>query len=399
MSAFDHWDALWRIGRDTTTGGYRRFAWTPAELECRQWFEEEARRRGLEVERDRNGNIWAWWGRPGPSAVGLGSHLDSVPDGGGYDGALGVASALAAIDLLKARGAEPSRPVALVSFSDEEGARFGVPCLGSQLMTGARDPARAVALVDQAGMTLGEAMAAAGWDPGGLGRDDTGLGRLSMFVELHIEQGRGLAEDGAPVGLASAIWPHGRWRFRLRGEANHAGTTAMDERHDPMLSLARLVQGANHEAHRCCGVATVGKVHVEPNGTNAIPSSIDAWLDARAPDEGGLDDMVEGVRSAMAQPLAGGARSVEVVQESYTRAVHFDDALRDRLRATLGDVPVLPTAAGHDAGILASRVPTAMLFVRNPDGVSHSPDERITDDDCHAGVEALARVVEDLACR
>ncbi|HEX3948059.1 MAG TPA: M20/M25/M40 family metallo-hydrolase, partial [Acidimicrobiales bacterium] len=200
-------------------------------------------------------------------------------------------------------------------------------------------------------------------------------------------------------GLAWAIWPHGRWRFRLRGEANHAGTTAMRERHDPMLSLARLVQGANQEAHRCCGVATVGKVLVDPNGTNAIPSNVDAWLDARAPDDAGLDAMLAGVESAMAEQVPGGAQSVEVFRESYSRAVHFDDALRDRLRATLGEVPVLPTAAGHDAGILAARVPTAMLFVRNPDGVSHSPEERITDDDCQAGVEALAKVVEELACR
>jgi N-carbamoyl-L-amino-acid hydrolase len=399
VSAYEHWDSLRGIGRDSTTGGYRRFAWNPAELECRAWFEEEAGRRGLAVERDRNGNIWAWWGRPGPSAVAVGSHLDSVPDGGAYDGALGVASALAAVDLLKRRGVEPQRPVVMVSFSDEEGARFGVPCLGSQLMTGDLDPARAIGLVDQEGMTLGEAMAEAGWETTHLGRDDHAVGRLSAFVELHIEQGRGLCEDGAPVGLASAIWPHGRWRFRLRGEANHAGTTAMRERHDPMLSLARLVQGANQEAHRCCGVATVGKVLVDPNGTNAIPSNVDAWLDARAPDDAGLDAMLAGVESAMAEQVPGGAQSVEVFRESYSRAVHFDDALRDRLRATLGEVPVLPTAAGHDAGILAARVPTAMLFVRNPDGVSHSPEERITDDDCQAGVEALAKVVEELACR
>src|SRR6476659_9432067 len=139
------WADLLPVGRDGTTGGYRRHAWAPSVLACREWFAGEAARRGLDLVVDRNGNQWAWWGDPdadGPGVV-TGSHLDSVPDGGAYDGPLGVVSAFAAIDELRAEGFTPSRPIAVAAFTEEEGARFGVACLGSRLLTGAIDPGEA----------------------------------------------------------------------------------------------------------------------------------------------------------------------------------------------------------------------------------------------------------------
>ena len=207
------WEPLLPLGRDQRTGGYRRYAWTAADAACRDWFHGAAAARGMDVDTDRNGNLWAWWGRPGPDALVLGSHLDSVPDGGAYDGPLGVVSAFAALDLVAAAtGTAPvaRRPVAVVAFADEEGARFGVACVGSRLMTGALDPDRARALTDADGTTLAEALRAAGHDPARLGRDDEALGRVGVFVELHVEQGRRLVDVGAPVGVATAIWPHGR---------------------------------------------------------------------------------------------------------------------------------------------------------------------------------------------
>src|SRR6185312_5389503 len=161
---------------------------------------------------------------------------------------------------------------AVVNFTDEEGARFGVACIGSKLLTGALDPDRAWALADQEGTTVAEAMRAAGADPEALGRDDEALARIGTFVELHVEQGRWLVDHGAPVGVASAIWPHGRWRFGFRGEANHAGTTRLVDRHDPMLPFARTVLAARAAADDAGAVATIGRVRVLPNGTNAIPS-------------------------------------------------------------------------------------------------------------------------------
>jgi N-carbamoyl-L-amino-acid hydrolase len=393
------WTALGEIGRDRTTGGYRRSAWTPADLELRDWFADQAAQRGMACERDRNGNQWAWWGTPAAGAVVTGSHLDSVPDGGAYDGPLGVVSGFLAVDELRARGIEPQRPIAVVAFSDEEGARFGMACTGSRLLTGALDPDRARGLRDRDGVTLAEAMRQAGADPAGLGRDDETLARIGTFVELHAEQGRALVHTGHPVGVATAIWPHGRWRYRFEGEADHAGTTRLVDRRDPVLPFASTVLAARALARRAGGVATFGRVEVSPNGTNAIPSRVEAWLDSRAPDDATVAELVAGITAAAERAAGPHGTTVRVTRESWSPAVDLDERLRDRLSAVLGGVPALPTGAGHDAGILAARVPTAMLFVRNPTGISHSPAEHVPADDCTAGVRALATVLEDLACR
>ena len=393
------WAALADVGRDRTTGGYRRFAWTRADAQMRDWFAEQAARRGMSCERDRNGNQWAWWGAPAPGAVVTGSHLDSVPDGGAYDGPLGVLSAFLAVDELRARGVAPERPIAVVDFSDEEGARFGVACIGSRLLTGALDPDRARGLRDRDGVPLAEAMQRAGADPTGLGRDEEALARIGTYVELHVEQGQALVHHDRPVGVATGIWPHGRWRCRFDGEANHAGTTRLVDRRDPMLPFASTVLAARVLAQQAGGVATFGKVQVSPNGTNAIPSTVEAWLDSRAPDDATVARLVAEITATAERAAGFSGTTVQVSRESYSPVVDFDERLRDRIATLLGGVPALPTGAGHDAGILATRVPTAMLFVRNPTGISHSPAEHAHAEDCVAGVRALATVLEDLVTK
>jgi N-carbamoyl-L-amino-acid hydrolase len=402
--SFDHlWRDLLPVGRFPASGGYRRFSWTPADAEGRAWFVDAAQALGLAVETDRNGNLWAWWGAPGPNAVVTGSHLDSVPDGGAFDGPLGVVSALAAVAALKATGNRPTKPVAVVCFVEEEGARFGLPCLGSRLLTGATDPATARALRDPDGVTWASAMAKAGLDPEAIGPDPGRLAQIGAFVELHVEQGRGLVDAGAPVGVASAIWPHGRWRFEFQGEANHAGTTRLADRRDPMLTFAQTVLSARDAAAAAGALATFGRVAVEPNCTNAIASLVKAWLDSRGPDVEALTSVVEAVTAAAAERGDQDGVKVTVARESSTPVVEFAADLRDRLVGLAGlagqRTPVLPTGAGHDAGVLAASVPTAMLFVRNPTGLSHAPGEYASPDDCHAGVESLATVLEELACQ
>ncbi|MBT2409631.1 allantoate amidohydrolase [Streptomyces sp. ISL-12] len=407
MSFHSMWAELLPVGRDSASGGYRRFAWTGADADCRAWFREQAETRGLAYETDRNGNQWAWLGDPAAGdAVVTGSHLDSVPDGGAFDGPLGVVSAFAALDELRHRGARFTKPLGIVNFGDEEGARFGLACVGSRLTAGALTVAEAHRLTDADGITLPHAMEAAGQDPDAIGPDPERLARIGAFVELHVEQGRSLDLSGDPVGIASAIWPHGRWRFDFRGEANHAGTTRLTDRHDPMLPYAETVLAARREAELAGAVATFGKVAVEPNGVNAVPSLVRGWLDSRAEGQETLDAVVGSVeRAARAHARAHGV-GLTVARESFTPVVELDHALRDELARILGTegtgtdlkVPVLGTGAGHDAGILSARVPAAMLFVRNPTGVSHSPAESATEDDCAAGVLALADVLEGLAC-
>jgi N-carbamoyl-L-amino-acid hydrolase len=306
-----------------------------------------------------------------------------------------VVSAFVAIDELRAREVLPTVPVAVVAFSDEEGARFGVSCVGSRLLTGKLDPATARGLRDSGGLTLAEAMSGAGQDPRWIGRDDEALSRIGMYVELHIEQGRALVEMDAPVGVASAIWPHGRWRFTFHGEANHAGTTRLVDRRDPMLTFAYTVLAARKRASLTGAVATFGRVQVEPNGTNAIPSEVTGWLDARAADQSAVDELVEWLRAAAISRARRDGTSVIVTAESITPVVEFARAPQERLLSVLGEAPALPTGAGHDAGILASVVPSAMLFVRNPTGISHAPQEFAELDDCYTGAGALAAVMAD----
>ncbi|MFD9781193.1 allantoate amidohydrolase [[Kitasatospora] papulosa] len=405
------WRGLAPLGLDPGSGGYRRYAWSGADAECREWFRAQAESRGLVHEVDRNGNQWAWHGDPrAGDAVVTGSHLDSVPDGGAFDGPLGVVSSFAALDELRRRGAEFARPFAVVNFGDEEGARFGLACVGSRLAAGQLTVEDAHRLRDGNGIPLPRAMEAAGYDPDAIGPDPERLARIGAFVELHVEQGRALDLSGDPVGVASAIWPHGRWRFDFRGEANHAGTTRLADRRDPMLPYAETVLAARREAELAGGLATFGKIAVEPNGVNAIPSLVRGWLDSRAADQGTLDAVVSGVERAAREHAERAGVDLDVVRESFTPVVDFQHALRDEIRRVLEKrgrggadtggraVPVLGTGAGHDAGILSASVPTAMLFVRNPTGISHSPAEHAAEDDCVAGVRALADVLEGLAC-
>jgi len=397
------WESLLPIGQDPGTGGYRRFSWTPADLDCRAWFEAAARHRQLRTEPDRNGNLWAWWDVPGSSApaVATGSHLDSVPDGGAYDGPLGVVSAFAAIDELRTAGFAPARPIAVAAFTEEEGGRFGVACLGSRLLTGAIDPETARGLRDGDGTALPDAMRAGGQDPGLVGRDEDLIARLGCYVELHIEQGRALTDLGAALGIAEGIWPHGRWRLDFAGQADHAGTAALADRRDPMIPYAATVLAARTAAVERGARATIGKVTAEPGAANAVCSAVRAWLDVRAADGRTLEDTVDQILAAAGQESDANRVVMTSRQESFSPEVEFDAMLADRLAAVLAargiDAPSLPTGAGHDAGVLAARLPTAMLFVRNPTGISHSPAEHAEDGDCASGVIALAAVLRDLA--
>ena len=399
MPGTDDFEQMWRdlapVGRSASSGGYFRQPWTSAESELRAWFAEACAARGLTVETDGIGNQVAWWSPPSATGPGVltGSHLDSVLDGGAYDGPLGVVSALAALDVMRERGVNPARPLGLSVFVEEEGSRFGRACLGSRLVTGATTWEQARELRDRDGTFLADAVQDAGLDPSaGL----LALEGVGTFVELHVEQGRDLVDRDVAVGLASEIWPHGRWRFDFAGQANHAGTTRMEDRRDPMLTYAMTALAANKQARLAGQRATFGRIQVEPNGTNAVPSQVTAWLDARASSDDALAEMVEAIERQGVDRAGRDGTSLAVTAESVSGSVAFDADLAARL-ASLGDWPVIPTQAGHDAGILSDAgIPTAMVFVRNPTGVSHSPDEHAETADCLAGVEALADVLEEL---
>ncbi|KRC49120.1 Zn-dependent hydrolase [Nocardioides sp. Root79] len=383
------WRDLVPIGRSASSGGYFRQPWHAAELELRAWFREAATARGLELEEDPFGNLVAWWGPAGDSGKVLtGSHLDSVLDGGAYDGPLGVVSSFAALDLMRERGVEPNRRLGVAAFVEEEGSRFGRACLGSRLATGTTTWDGARELTDRDGVRLGDVIE---------GGESRLLEGVATYVELHVEQGRGLIERDAPVGVHDAIWPHGRYRYDIAGRADHAGTTRMEDRADPMLTYAMTALAANKQARLSGQRATFGRIDVRPNGTNAVPSHVTGWLDARAESDAALSALVAEIERQATERAGRDGTTVTVTAESVSGEVAFDVALRDELAARLGGVPVLPTQAGHDAGILQDAgIATAMLFVRNPSGVSHSPYETAEMADCLAGVEALATALTGL---
>ncbi len=419
----DHFERMWAdlapVGRSASSGGYFRQPFSTPERELAAWFTEQAASRGLRLESDPFGNVLAWWDvgvardetladpgpdqadRHGPPRAGVvtGSHLDSVLDGGAYDGPLGVVSALAAVDLLRARGFRPERPIGVSVFVEEEGSRFGLACLGSRLATGATDWARARDLRDRHGVRLEEAMEESGLD---VENPQPWLdsSRIECFVELHVEQGRDLVDRGRAVGVASRIWPHGRYRVEITGEPNHAGTTRMEDRKDPMLTYAMTALAANKQARVAGQRATFGRVETTPNSTNSVPSAVTAWLDARCESEQALADLVATVTRQAEERAERDGTTLTVTAESVSGAVEFDADLAARIAADHegGDWPTLPTQAGHDAGVLATQgIPSAMLFVRNPTGISHSPAEHASMPDCLAGVDALAAILERLA--
>lgn len=404
-------DAIRDVGRtpatqatSTQAPGYTRPGFSNTERTLRDWFIAEAAARFFDVEIDSNGITWAWVTPPGPNAVVTGSHLDSVPGGGEFDGPLGVASALAAVDLLRQDGRLPNprthnsaarlpRPLAIAVFPEEEGSRFGVACLGSRLLTGAIDPPRALALTDADGTSFAEVASTFGLNPHNVGASpETNLGNIGSFIELHVEQGVGLINMGAPVAIGGAVVGHGRWRLTFTGQGNHAGTTPMGHRADPVVAASAvigaipgIVTSIDTQA-----VGTVGRTRIHPGGTNVIASRMDVWLDVRHRDDEVVGTVVEAITNRAHEVAHDCGVEVSVGQESYSATTRFDAGLTSRLQGVLPTAPVLDTGAGHDAGILAGYVDSAMLFVRNPTGVSHAPEEACEPADQHAGVVALA---------
>ncbi|MFJ4172531.1 allantoate amidohydrolase [Microbacterium sp. NPDC089696] len=391
------------IGVDPERGGYTRPVFSEPELELREWFSRHAAARGLTVETDGNGILWAWWDADGASrrdVIVTGSHLDSVPGGGNFDGPLGVASALAAVDLLRDRGIAPVRPLAVAVFPEEEGSRFGIACLGSRLLAGVVAPEKVRALRDEGGRSYAEVSAGVGADPATIGPDLERLSAISAFVELHVEQGRGLADLDEPVALAGAIIAHGRWHVRIEGRGDHAGATRMADRQDPVVVAAETIRSLRvHTLVVDDARGTVGRIKVTPGGTNVIASAVDLWLDVRHRSEEAVRRIVSEVAAATGRAAEAEGCVATVTEQSFSPTVLFDPSLRERMQGVLPASPVLDTGAGHDAGVLAEIIPTGMLFVRNPTGSSHTPAETAEPDDVAAGVTALADVLEHLLTR
>jgi hydantoinase/carbamoylase family amidase len=320
---------------------------------------------GLAVERDAWGNLFGRLAGSDPAAGELwtGSHLDTVPAGGRFDGALGVVAGLEAVRRLEA----PASTVAVVAFRDEEGSAYAPGCLGSRARCG---------LVGRGDL---EAL--------GLPPQTAGADLPAVFVEAHIEQGPILERTGVPLGIVTSISGQARGTIEFTGVPRHAGTTPMDAREDALCSAAEFVLLARDAAARIEGaVATVGKLVVEPGAANVVPARVTLTVDARAPDQSRLEALLEaiGAELGVTPPVAMDVAVTHVLGEEIER---------------LGLPPrELVSGAGHDAGILAaSGVQAGMLFVRSVGGISHAPEERTSPEDIAFCVEALAATLGRLA--
>ncbi len=378
------------IGRSER--GTTRLAWTPEHEAAAVWFDETAAGIGLTPRRDPAGNLWACPDTPGPWWA-VGSHLDSVREGGRYDGPLGVAAGFAI-------AADGAVPVAVISFADEEGARFATPTFGSRALVGSLATEEVLARTDEGGLTLSAAMTAAGADPGALGRATDWLGRLRGLLELHIDQSLDVAEHTVAAAVVRGLAARMRVQVELRGVADHAGTTRRALRSDALLAAARLIVLADELAGPEM-VTTAGRILVEPNAPTTVPALVRLWLDARAsgPDE--LDRWWEALL-AEARELEDSARvDVEAAVSSFNRGTTFDPGVRRALTEAAARAgmraPELTCFAGHDAGVVAERRPAGMVLVRNRTGVSHTPDEEVDLEDAAAAANVLAAAVEALA--
>ena len=378
------------IGMDEA-GATTRLAWTDEDEQAAAWFARRAAAIGRRLERDPAGNLWAcpdtappWWA--------VGSHLDSVRDGGRFDGALGVAAAFAVAE-------RSAVPLAVISFADEEGARFNTPTFGSRALVGRLDVDDAVARLDDHGVALGDAMAGAGVDPAGLPRAPDWLERLAGFLELHIDQTRDVAAARRPAGVVSRLAARLRLQVELEGRADHAGTTPRDQRHDALAAAARVIVRADAEAAQRLGmVFTAARLEVLPNAPTTVPSQARMWLDARAPEAEAVESWRDAVSAEIGRVAVEAGVDPAVRTAAWSPGTEFGSDVVEALgHALRPGAPRLVCYAGHDAGVIAERLPAGMVLVRNETGVSHSPEEEISLEDAAFAATGLLAAAQELA--
>ncbi len=395
-------DALAQFGAWGETG-VSRLVYSPEWVAAQDTVAAWCAAAELEVERDAVGNVWGWLrgSEPGAAIV-TGSHIDSQKPGGRFDGAFGVVAALAAVRAARERHGTPRRTLGVVSLCEEEASRFArTNFWGSRAATGRIGPTEADRMRAIDGPTMAEIMRDVGLDPERIpdaARDDIGA-----FIELHIEQGPLLEAAGVPVGVVETITGYRQYWLELRGTANHAGTTPMDQRRDPMAGAAEIIGGVIDTAHRMGrpAVTTVGRMTVEPNGRAVVPERVGFTVDARHPDEAALATLLARHEGLWAEVAERRGLDLAVRVDSDRPPCPCDPALVETLVAAADEagVPALRMTSGavHDAMQFASVCPVAMLFVRSRGGVSHSPEEHTSAEDAAAGVETLARALARLA--
>jgi N-carbamoyl-L-amino-acid hydrolase len=394
------WDDLMltaKIGA-TPKGGICRLTLTELDREVRDWFKVQTESLGCAVMIDDMGTMFAR--REGQRSdippIAMGSHLDTQPTGGKFDGALGVLAALEALRTLHRAGYETFAPIEVVNWTNEEGARFAPPMIASGVFAGVYSRDWACARPDRGGETFGSALDKIGYR----GVQRCGDHRLSAFFELHIEQGPYLEAEGKDVGIVTGVQAMRWYEMTIAGQDTHAGTTPMPRRHDALLGAARVVEAVNWAARQFPqAVGTVGILEVKPGSPNVVPGEVFLTMDLRDPDAAVIDRM-ENEIAAQARGI-GSELGLEIAIKSISAepAVQFDPGCIAAVRAAAAisgySARDMISRAGHDAAFVSRVAPAAMIFVPCKDGISHNEAEYSSKEQCAAGAQVLLQAVLD----
>jgi beta-ureidopropionase / N-carbamoyl-L-amino-acid hydrolase len=393
-----HIKALSAFGANAD-GGVDRIAFSAADLAGRAYIMDLMREAGLSVRLDTAGNII---GRREGSETDLpvimfGSHIDSVPGGGNYDGDVGVIGAIEVIQLLQDNGIRTRHPLEVVSFTDEEGG-----LTGSRAMIGKVDDGT-LSVVSHSGMTIGEGIRAVGGDPNRLDLAERKPGELKAFIELHIEQGAFLDAENIDIGVVEGIVGIRWWDVTIEGQANHAGTTPMNLRRDAMVTAAEYVLAVNRVATSMAGgqVATVGRIHAKPGAPNVIPGEVVLSLEIRDLDAAKIQRVFDAISAAGERIVDAHSAPIRYDEiEVASPPAPTDERMRRIIAVSADDLDLsfkfMPSGAGHDAQDMALIAPTGMIFVPSVKGISHSPEEFTSAQDMANGASVLLRTVLEI---
>ncbi|WP_456275297.1 allantoate amidohydrolase [Bacillus sp. AK128] len=397
----DRLHQLSKIGL-TNDFGSNRLGLSDGEKEAKRLVMGWMKDAGLAVTEDGAGNIFGKLTGTSPTTIMSGSHVDSVPNGGHFDGPLGVLTALEVVEAWRATNVMPSKSFEVVIFTDEEGARFNGGFTGSGALTGQLDYDSQFKRVDGDGKTFQQVLLEYGSNVEKFKQSKRNLEEIELFVEVHIEQGKRLEKANLPVGIVSGIAGPSWMELNFFGEAGHAGNTPMDDRKDALVAASEFIYKVETLPSKVSStaVATVGKLQVKPNGVNVIPGQVTLYVDIRDIHEETRDQLIQKV-SDLAEEIAG-KHGITVTKDEMLRIkpVPIKKELHLKLEHAFKQQNVeplyVPSGAGHDAMILGSKVPTAMIFVRSKDGISHNPKEWSSLNDCVMGVHVLKGFVESL---
>jgi N-carbamoyl-L-amino-acid hydrolase len=389
---------LGRIG--DTPQGMQRLAFTPSDVAGREYAMTLMRRAGMEVRIDAGGNIIARKSGADPDlpAIAMGSHLDTVPNGGKYDGALGVMGGIEVVQALADANVTLRHPVEVLVFTNEEGTRFHRWLFGSRAMAGALEPGDLTAADDE-GVLMSARLSDIQGNMSRVEQAARQAGELGAYLELHIEQGPTLHQTGTPIGVVTGIT--GRWVYEanITGTANHAGTTPMSGRHDALVSASRLVLEVQRMASdlEICRVGTAGTLQVYPNAVNVVPGQAKLGVEFRDLEMGSLAAAEAELRSVAAAIARTDGVEIDINRFESTQSCPIQPGMQELVAAASERAGLshrrLPSGAGHDAQSMAGITDAAMVFVPSVEGISHAPGEYSTPEDCANGAQVLMELL------